>query len=43
MGYLWLIYGLYMGYPREQAIVAHLQRLYEMLIVLPIGNKYIPY
>jgi hypothetical protein len=39
MGHIWVIYGLYMGYPRELAIVAPSHGLYIMPYLLPVGNE----
>lgn len=33
MAYVWVIYGLYMGYPREQATIAPLLRQYRSIIM----------
>jgi hypothetical protein len=39
MGHIWLIYGLYMGYIRKQAIVAALQGVFKILVSLVVGNN----
>ncbi|SDH59409.1 hypothetical protein SAMN04488121_11558 [Chitinophaga filiformis] len=43
MGHIWLIYGLYMGYLTEQAMVKALQGLFKIVILLIVGNKDSPY
>jgi len=43
MGHIWLIYGLYMGYLTEFTGIAPLQGLFKILVLLVIGNKYIPH
>ena len=33
MGHIWLIYGLYMGYLTDRAMIGALQGLYEIWIM----------
>jgi hypothetical protein len=40
MGYIWVIYGLYMGYPRELAMVADLHGFYTIPYLLSFDNEH---